>query len=137
MLLKREAGDIPETDQAWTTRGRRQIRKLKEKSSWFQKEKSSVTSEPLETGNKGTSWRHKGKDKGNSSRPPPSTTLYVPATPGGVLAQRLQEADLKFAELHNQGWAKVIERGGTKLKDLVTNKFKDTFGFTDRDRISR
>ena len=59
MLMRREAGDIPETDQAWTTRGRRQIRKLKEKANWFQKEKTSEISEVKEAGDKKISWRFK------------------------------------------------------------------------------
>ena len=89
---------------------------MREKSSWFQKE---IKMTEREAGNTGTSWRHKdSRDRG-----PPIITLYVPATPGGVLAKRLQEADLKFADLHQQGWTKIIERGGTKLKDMVTNKY--------------
>ena len=63
----------------------------------------------METGNGGISWRHQD----SKERAPPITTIYVPATPGGVLAKRVQEADLKFADLHQEGWTKVIERGGT------------------------
>ena len=85
---RREAGDIPETDQAWTTRGKRQIRKKREKATWFQKEKMTEVAGAVagtETGGKETSWRHKEKEK--SSRSPPTTTLYVSATPVGVLAK--------------------------------------------------
>ena len=92
---------------------------MREKATWFQKEKRTEIA-GVEVGGKETSWRHKEKDKGRSA---PTTTLYVPSTPEGVLAKRLQKADLKFSELHNLGWTKVIERGGTKLKDLVTNKY--------------
>ena len=113
---RREAGDIPESDQAWETRGRRQIRKMQEKSNWFQKKSKNQGGE-VETG---TSWRHNNNKR---DRGPPTTTLYVPATPDGEMARRLQEADLKFSDLHQQGWIKIIERGGTKLKDMVTNKY--------------
>ena len=30
-VSRREAGDVPESDRAWETRGRRQVRKMKEK----------------------------------------------------------------------------------------------------------
>ena len=91
---------------------------MREKSNWFQKERKNEIA-GKEAGNAGISWRHKD----NRDRGPPTTTLYVPATPGGVLAMRLQEVDLKFADIYQQGWTKVIERGGKKLKDLVTNKY--------------
>ena len=86
---------------------------MQEKSNWFQK-KSKNQGGDVETG---TSWRHNNnkRDKG-----PPTTTLYVPATPDGEMAKRLQEADLRFSDLHQQGWVKIIERGGTKLKDIVS-----------------
>ena len=32
-VSRREAGDVPESDRAWETRGRRQVRKMKEKGS--------------------------------------------------------------------------------------------------------
>ena len=69
ILARKAAGNIPETDRAWGTRGRRQIRKLKEKANWFQKERQiegngEVTGngETGETGNTGISWRHSGKN---------------------------------------------------------------------------
>ena len=40
-VSRREAGDVPESDRAWETRGRRQVRKMKEKGSWFQKVKQN------------------------------------------------------------------------------------------------
>ena len=76
---------------------RRQVRMMREKATWFQKEKKT---EVDSAGVKETSWRHREKDKG---RPPPTTVLYIPATPEGILAKRLQEADLKFSELHGLG----------------------------------
>ena len=77
------------------------------------------------TGSTGTSWRHSGEKQGNPNkgRTPPTTVLYVPATPDGILAKRIQEKDLMFSELHGLGWTKVVERGGTKVKDIITNKY--------------
>ena len=83
------------------TRGRRQVRKMKEKSNWFQK-----VGQNQEMGNSGTTWRHKDN---KNDRGPPITTLYVPATPNGELARRLQEAEHRFADFQHTGWVKVIE----------------------------
>ena len=51
------------------------------------------------------------------------TTLYVPAMPGGELARKLQKAQHKYSDIYQVGWTKMVERGGTKLKDLVGNKY--------------
>ena len=68
-----------------------------------------------------------------TDRGPPTISLYIPATPEGELAKRLQEAEDKFSQLYTQGWTEVIERGGTKLKDLVTNKYPWAAVSCDRD----
>ena len=94
-IARREAGDVPESDQEWETRGRRQVRKMEEKRDWFQKE-SQNKKIGNEANSSGTSWRHNNNSK---DRGPPITVLYVSAIPGGEFARRLQEADLKFADL--------------------------------------
>ena len=64
-----------------------------------------------------------GKKVIKMDRGPPITTLYVPATPRRELAKRLQDADHKYCDLYQTGWTKMVERGGTKLKDNVSNKY--------------
>ena len=36
-VARREAGDVPESDQAWETRGRREVRKMKGKRDWYRR----------------------------------------------------------------------------------------------------
>ena len=107
-----------ETDQAWATRGRRQIRKLRDKKEWFQKKTEEQNLTLNDTKN---SWRHSHKTSPatTADRGPPIFKLYVPATPEGELARRLQEAEHQFSTLYKQGWTKIIERGGTKLNVLL------------------
>ena len=124
---------MQEVDRAWETRGRRQVRKLREKKDWFQKRRQDPdldNNNTTTTTSNNTTWRYNNTTAytpqvniNNKDRGPPVTTLYVPATPMGELARRLQDVDNKFCQLYKQGWTKVIERGGTKLKDLVGNKY--------------
>ena len=61
-------------------------------------------------------------------------TTLMPVTPGGELARKLQEGEHKYSDIYQVGWTKMVERGGTKLKDLVGNKYpwaEDTCGRPD------
>ena len=59
-------------------------------------------------------WFNQGKIKYSS-------VLFIPATPGGVLAAAMRKRE---AELNkNSGFrVKIIEKGGRKLKDILVNK---------------
>ena len=48
--------------------------------------------------------------------------LFVPHSPGSVLARKLQAAEDSFASLHQIGRVKVVERGGARLQDLLGRK---------------
>ena len=48
--------------------------------------------------------------------------MFVPHTPGDVLAQGLQEAEDKFVENKPGGKVKMVPRGGIAIKDLLCNK---------------
>ena len=90
---------------------------MKEKATWFQKTRNE-TDKPDGVKDSSSSWRHKGgkepQEEKKIDRGPPVTTLYVPATPKGELARRLQEADHRYSDLYQVGWTKMLERGGTK-----------------------
>ena len=47
------------------------------------------------------------------------TIMFVPHTPNGELAQFLQEADDRFTKGKDMGRVKMVERGGTTLKDVL------------------
>ena len=63
-VRKREQGEMQEVDRAWESRGKRQRRKLKEKSNWFQKtgEKAKEETKVGETG----TWRFTGSKETKS-----------------------------------------------------------------------
>ena len=50
------------------------------------------------------------------------TVMFVPHTPGDVLAKWLQEAEDKFVENKPGGKVKMVPRGGIAIKDLLCNK---------------
>ena len=47
--------------------------------------------------------------------------MFVPYTPGSKLVRALQEAEDKWAELLNHPKWRMVERSGSKLKDLLSN----------------
>ena len=48
--------------------------------------------------------------------------LFVPHTPESLLAKMLQKEEDTFFTLHQCAWVKVVERGGTRLQDLLGRK---------------
>ena len=50
------------------------------------------------------------------------TVLFVPATPGGELALRLQRGDDKYREGTKFKKVKMVEKGGMSLKELLKGK---------------
>ena len=47
--------------------------------------------------------------------------LFLPSTSNSRMAKRLQQEDDKFAKTHGVPRIRVVERGGSKLRDLVTS----------------
>ena len=90
-VARRERGELMETDQTWATRGRRLIRKLRDKKEWFQKQSESKEPNLTHSDNQ-NSWRHNYKTSPattTTDRGLPISTLHVPATPEIELARRL------------------------------------------------
>ena len=48
--------------------------------------------------------------------------LFIPHTPGGELARKIQGEEDKFSDLHQVARVKVVERGGTQLADILGRK---------------
>ena len=48
--------------------------------------------------------------------------MFVPHTPDGGLARAIQMAEDSFAELHQVTRVRIVERGGTRLQDLLGRK---------------
>ena len=62
--------------------------------------------------------------------------MFLPHTPGGVLAKKLQEKEDTLVKLHKIGRVKMIERGGRRLKDILTVKDPWTSGPCGREGLS-
>ena len=50
------------------------------------------------------------------------TVMFVPHTPGGDLAKKLQEAEDRFVKNRSGGRVKFVERGGFSLRDVLCNR---------------
>ena len=48
--------------------------------------------------------------------------LFIPHTPGGELARKIQGEEDKLSDLHQVARVKVVERGGTRLADILGRK---------------
>ena len=67
------------------------------------------------------------KEKKGCSRPEDTDTkkketeavLFVPCTPGGKLQKLIQEEEDKFTSGTNLKRIRIVERGGTKLQDIL------------------
>ena len=93
----------------------RRYKRLAGKSTWFKGSKKGAAKEKKPRKRRGPA-REKGLNKEID------TVMFVPHTPGDVLAQRLQEAEDKFVENRPGGKVKMVARGGIAIKDLLCNK---------------
>ena len=71
------------------------------KGTWFKKEKLT--------------W--KGPARGEQITTKKDTLMFVPPTPGDVLAKRLQEAENIFVENRPGGKVKMVPRGGLAIRN--------------------
>ena len=62
----------------------------------------------------------KMNNKDNNNRV--EAVLFVPHTPGGLLSKKIQAVEDTFAKLHKVARVKVVERGGTKLMNMLGRK---------------
>ena len=60
------------------------------------------------------SWWNRGSTKYSS-------VVFIPATPGGVLAKQMREREEMIGK-HSKFRIKIVEKGGKKLKDLLIKK---------------
>ena len=93
----------------------RRYKRLAGKSTWFKGSKRGANKE-----NKPRKRRGPARGKGLTKEI--DTVMFVPHTPGDVLAKRLQEAEDKFVENKPGGKVKMVPRGGIAIKDLLCNK---------------
>ena len=98
----------------WEGARTRRYKKLGAKSNWFKKSKKSKNdSREFSGGPKKCGRRVEGAEAEIE------TVMFVPHTPGGELARLLQEADDLFIKGKGIGRVRMVERGGTTLKDIL------------------
>ena len=106
---------------------KRRIQKVIGKTNWF-KEGSKYTvqgegeSKKSVRGGPPIPREIRECNRQSSKRTRPKETeavLFVPCTPGGILQRRIQEVEDKFTAGTKLKRIRVVERGGTKLKDLL------------------
>ena len=129
MVKEEEAGGRKVNRPRWEGAGARRIKKLGGKSNWFKKKNKqiavniSTVGDRLglrpECGNRNARKTTKKSGKERITTQEIETVMFVPQTPGGELAKLLQEADDKFTAGKGVGKIKMIERGGSTLKQLL------------------
>ena len=92
----------------------RRFKKLAGKSNWFRSPAKKAVSNRKLNRRRMPSKRTKVKTV--------DTVMFVPHTPGGELAKRLQEAEDRFVKNRSGGRVKFVERGGSALRDVLCNK---------------
>ena len=104
----------------------RRIRKVLGKTNWFRSKRKSPKYSRLRGGcTRAPPTTTELKDLGRKSRKTENreteAVLFVPCMRGGILQRMIQDAEDKFVEGTKRKGIKVIERGGTKLKDLLSS----------------
>ena len=68
---------------------------------------------------RGTKGRNGVKKRGKEEESDVETVLFVPHTPGGILAKMMQEEDDRFRRGTAIKKIKMVERGGTTIKGIL------------------
>ena len=91
----------------------RKRKKLLDPGNWF-KQKKGKEKKSFPSNQKG----RKKKEKLINEEPELVTVMFVPQTPYGALAKDLQKVENEIAKLTGEK-IRMVERGGTKIKDLL------------------
>ena len=94
----------------------RKVKKLLGKSRWFKKKRKK---------------EGKKSKKQKEESPEIVTVIFVPQTPKGELAKRLQIVENKISKLTGER-VKIVERGGTQVKQILVKSNPWSKGFCDR-----
>ena len=101
----------------WEGATSRRYKKLGGKGNWYKHKKSKSMEKGKESGaSKGKIKRSKGEEEEKKIE----AVMFVPSTPGGVLAKMLQQTDDRLAKETGQKKIKMVERGGATLKSILS-----------------
>ena len=111
MVETEEKGGRQVNRPRWEGATERRFKKLGAKANWYKK-KGRKRGGAIE--------KRKGdRKKGKAEESDIEAVLFVPYTPEGELAKRLQEEDDRFRKGTNLRRIKVVERGGITIKDVL------------------
>ena len=99
-----------------TTVKARERKKLLAKESWY---KDGEQNQERSTQAENNPGKAKNKNKQRTKVYLTVSVMFVPYTPGGVLAKKLRENEEKIANI-TKNRVKIVERTGTKLQDVLT-----------------
>ena len=113
MVRTEEQGGRRVNRPKWEGASSRRFKKLAGKRNWFRK-KGSKNGATIGRGGRGT-----GSNVGKKDDKQIETVMFVPHTPNGELARLLQEADDRFTKGKAIGRVKMVERGGSTIKNIL------------------
>ena len=101
----------------------RKVKKLLGKARWFKKRKKIEKEK-----------RRKKNQRQSEDKKPPEivTVMFVPQTPGGALVKRLKIVENEISKLTGER-VKIVERGGTQVKQILHKSNPWSQGFCDRE----
>ena len=105
MVRTEEEGGTKVNRPRWEGATTRRYRKLAGKSNWYKK-KSNSSKEVTRCASKKARKRRKGEEEEKKVE----AVMFVPHTPGGLLAKMLQEADDKVTKVTGEKRIKIVEK---------------------------
>ena len=113
MVMVEEGGGRKVNRPRWDGARERRFKKMAAKSSWFRSKKKKQ-------GGTGKFGKKGEKKRGREEESDIEAVMFVPHTPGGLLAKLLQEEDDRFRKGTGMKRIKMVERGGRTVKDIVS-----------------
>ena len=110
MVRVEESGGRKVNRARWDGEKERRYKKMAAKTSWYRKKKRKGGNSWV----KGNGEKKRGKEEESDIE----AVLFVPHTPGGLLAKLLQEEDDRFRRGTEMKRIKMVERGGKSIKEI-------------------
>ena len=121
MVEAEDAGQRKINRPRWEGAITRRYKKIGAKANWFRKSKKSGACK-LPGPTSGKSGKAANRARGKDEESDVESILFVPHTPGGLLAKMMQEEEELFRKGTTMKRVKMIERGGTALIDILSRK---------------
>ena len=114
MVKEEEAGKRRVNRPRWEGAVQRRFKKLGAKANWFRSRKTNTVG-CGSSGGSGGNRRERGKDEQTDIE----SVMFIPHTPGSLLAKMMQDEEVLFRKGTSMGKIKFVERGGISVKDIL------------------